>query len=411
MRGMIWTLAGIALLGIPAAASAAGAQEAAEDPRWLPWIGCWEAQGSGAGEEDQTPLVCVSYLEEADGVEIATWVDGAVLAREELRTDGARVVVAEGGCEGEQWAEWSEDGRRLFLLSEMSCGEGMTRATRGVLAIQDSGRQWLEIHAVTAAEGEPLLGVTTFRPASQEAVARAGVRPADEGRRLAVSTARSLAARAMEPDDVAEAVREVGPEVTRALVVEAGEPFALDAATLRRLKDDGVPEEVLDVMVAVTWPERFAIDGGTRDAEYLAEQQRATGPRSRTIHLGYGGGYYSPYGFGYRSSFGYGYSPYGYGGWGYPGGYWRTPVVIVQPPTVQERGRVTRERGYTAPGATGRPATRRGTQAAPSSSSEPARTAAPRPSGSTRSQPSVSPPPSRPAPAPAPPRKARPRDP
>lgn len=395
MRGIIMTVAGLALLGLPAAASAAGivagGDGVVEDPRWLPWIGCWESQN--IDEDEVAPsLVCVNYLDDGNGVEIATWVNGEVLAREELRTDGIRVPVEEGGCEGEQWTEWSEDGTRLFLHSEMSCGEGMVRATRGVLAIQNDGGRWLEIHAVSAGEMDPALGVTSFRAARPEALATAGVESPDEGRRLAVNTARTLAARAMQPEDVSEAVQAVGSDVTRALIVEAGQPFRLDAGILRDLKRDGVPEEVLDVMIAVTFPERFAIQGGTQDPDYqVAPRSAEASPgvdRTRYLNatrLGFGFGYrpgvfyggssaynrygynrygYSPYGYSP-----YGYSPYGYGSsWGYPRGYWGTPVVIVRPPTAADRGRLTSD-GYVGTGASARTASPRGatqgTQAAP----------------------------------------------
>lgn len=367
MRGMIGVLASIALLGLPAAAAAADGDTAAEDPRWLPWIGCWQAEEES---EEENLLVCVDDLADGEGVAITTFAAGEVVSREEILSDGRRVAVEEGGCEGEQWAEWSADGKRLFVHSEMACGEGVIRATRGVLSIQDSGRRWLEVHAVEAGDSEPVLGVSSFRPASEEVVARAGIRAGDEGRRLAVSTARTAAARALDPAAVTEVVHEAGPAVARAFIVEAGHEFALDAATLRSMKDDGVPEDVLDVMVAVSFPERFAIQGGSQDPEYLAADRPDAQSRAGSAGRRYGGysawdsfGYRgSYYGFSPFSRYGFGYSPYGYSGLG---GYWGRSIVIIQPPTVQDRARVVQGRGYSSPGSSGRPARARGSQGQP----------------------------------------------
>lgn len=126
--------------------------------------------------------------------------------------------------------------------------------------------------------------------------------------------------------------------------------------SVARMSDAGVPSDVIDVMVAVTYPQRFHLGGPPNVRTTEATPQRvaqAYAPRSRfrgcdpffwdPFCYGYGYGYYgSNYGYGL-----YGGYPFygGYGGWGY-GGY--TPIVIqVQPnDNPPEHGRVVRGRGY-----------------------------------------------------------------
>lgn len=354
-------LGGVALAALLLALPGTGAAAetvAADDARWLPWIGCWE---SSEGEEEQGDalLVCFRYLTDGTGVEIVTYSEGEEIAREEVRADGVRSPVADGGCEGERWARFSNDGRRVFLRSQMSCGEGINRATRGVLSIQQMGNRWVELHAVEAGDTDPMIGLRSFYPAPDSELARLGIESPVRGRALAVSTARAQASRPVTVNEVAELHGEIGAFGTQAYLVHQGEGFELSTAQLRQLKRAGVGEEVLDIMVGLSFPERFAIrDDGSAAPRPAAEATRqARGPVRVLGYSPWGGNYY-----GYGS---YRYSPYGYYGgygngygYGYPGGRYAPPVIIVNPPTVEDRNpaRVLPGRGYVAPTRSGTPA-------------------------------------------------------
>lgn len=203
-----------------------------------------------------------------------------------------------------------------------------------------------------------MLGIRSFVPAGVELMSGAGVTDPASGIELAVSTARSRASRPLAPDAIAEVVQEAGPEVASALILEKGDPFELDASMLRGLADRGVPGEVVDVMVAVTYPDRFELGGrdGTeptpieptvpRTAERATAPWPDRGPRLRMRgYSPWGFGYYydpfwDPYGYGYYGYDYYGYSSFGgfrYGPFGRS--YFDYPrVIVVPPPTVQERG-------------------------------------------------------------------------
>jgi hypothetical protein len=377
------------LLGAPAMAQEQST--GMEDSRWLAWMGCWEA--TDAGDEEDPLLVCFDALPDGAGVEIRTLAGGEVLAVEEIVADGHPTPAEDGGCMGERTAHWSQDDARIFLGSELHCGEGVTRTTSGIMALARDGTEWLEIHAVQSGDREPILGVRRFAPASPRTLEAQGVEPTTRNQDLAIRTARSVKAAPLELNDVVEMVAKAGAPVARALIAEMGEPFPLTADAARELNRQGVPSDVLDVMVAVTYPERFEIAGASWEAqEYtpqVDQQARAVAPwgATRTIRPVYSP--WSPFPMGYysRGTYFYGSSywdPYwgGYGSWG-PG-----RIVVVQPEVRDRRSSVNPNTGYTRPGSSPRTATPRSGQAGSQTpQSRPSTTRTPRgsqPSASSR---------------------------
>src|SRR5687768_9269271 len=72
---------------------AAGAPLSAQeiDPRWLPWVGCWEP----VAEEATGDQLCVRPA--GAGVEVTETVNGAVTSAQTLLADGrAYAITAEG---------------------------------------------------------------------------------------------------------------------------------------------------------------------------------------------------------------------------------------------------------------------------------------------------------------------------
>ena len=393
----------IALLGIaaplalhqPAEATLSPAQESS----WLAWIGCWEGSAEVGGDEAASFVVCFRPLTAGTGVEIRTYTGGDLVSTEQMIADGAARGAEEGGCSGERTATWSRDGARVFLASELGCGEGITRSTRGVLSILPGGEAWVEVQSVRAGDGSPLVGIRTFVPASEEALAAGPILDPTVGIEIAVATARSQAAGALTPDALVEVVEHTGADVTNAFLIQRGEPLGLDRESLVALAARGVPGEVVDVLVAVSYPDRFQVGTGEEVAEVSPEERtggsaaaRSAWPRRRWFRgyspwgLGYDP-YWDPFlsssywlrygGYGYGS--GYGPYGYGYGGYGGIGGVYRRPsLVIVQPPTVTDRATLSRNGGVVRSGGGGR--TDSGLSRSPARGGSNAR-AAPRSSG------------------------------
>jgi hypothetical protein len=208
-------------------------------------------------------------------------------------------------------------------------------------------------------------------------------------RTMAVAAARMAASASVTFDDIADASRQLDAGIVEAWLVEREEGFDLDARRLVQLADAGIPERVIDAMVALSYPGKFTIDRTSRVAELRAPEARpATGFSSP--------GAWStrdPYGY---SSYGYGYSPYGlswydcgyyssYGcGW-YNGGRQTVIVVGDRANGRAGHGRVTKGKGYSRGTATSD-----GSRAKPRSGSsdeaQPSRTGSSGSSSTTRSR-------------------------
>lgn len=366
----------IVVLALTASLLSAGIPDGldAQQSSWLPWIGCWEgAADVGESSEQETFLVCFQPTDDPTTVEILTYGnEGDLVANEMMFADGMSRAIEVDGCSGTRTATWSDHGIRVFLTSDMNCGT-VARATTGVLSILPGGNGWVEIQAVRADADEPIIGIRSFLPAPRATLTDAGIDDPSEGRSLAIETARASAGRTFTPDALVETVQRAGPAVTSALLVERGEELGVDARTLEAMASRGVPGEVLDVMVAMSYPERFEISGGEGSAEPEVRPSETRATRSAVEQRGRGSAYgYSPW----RWSYGayrdpYRYDPYrslwlrraglGYGGYGYYGGYGsygsyydRPRYVVIQAPTVEDRARLSRERGVVrGDGATG----------------------------------------------------------
>lgn len=313
------------------AALPASAQEIARtgDAGWAPLQGCWIPVGAPAGEG----LLCVRPAADGPGVELLAVADGEATVSGTIVTDGQPRPVSHEGCEGTEQAELSPDNDRLYLRSEMVCEGGVRRVSTSVISFPSPG-QWLDVEAVEV-DGQSAAWVQWYREAPDEAVREAGMEHLTADRGMAIRSARMAASRRLTAADVVEVSRKVDAEAVRTLVAQRAEPFDLDAETLVALADAGVPEDVIDVMVAVTYPETFA----------LGDEAGQAGPRpsDRVVRRVYMDPYYSPYSSRYRRGL---YSPWGYLGGYHPGyGSYRPTVVVVEPRS-SGHGRVVNGRGY-----------------------------------------------------------------
>ena len=337
-----------------------GAAEAQNvDGRWLPFVGCWEAVGA----EDSIGLLCLEPVTGA--VELTNFVDGEVASTERLAADGAPRPIEAEGCEGWESVEFSADGRRAFTTTEFTCAEGSTRSGTGVMAFVAPSR-WVDVRVLDM-DGEEVAWVQEYRLAGAERLAEAGVSDPAADRRMAVRSARMAAAAPLGLDDVQEASERMGARAVETWIVAEGDEFDVDAEALVRLDDAGVPDRVIDAVVAVSYPDRFVVEAGG-DVEELADAPR---PRHYRGYMGFDPWFGPAFGVGYGWApyyspfrrYGYGYSPwaYRYGGYGY--GYYgsRPGIVIIDRKPSGSGGRVYNGRGYRqGSGSTGRAARPRG---------------------------------------------------
>lgn len=335
-------MAGAAFL-LATSAVAGAAQQT--DSRWLPFLGCWEATAEAAEAADPS-MLCVRPTAEGPGVEMLSVTEtGRITARETLRADGQRQEFAREGCEGSQSGTFSADGSRVYLHTEQVCEGGVRRTSGGVLAMV-TPYEWVDVQEVSV-EGEGSTWSVRYRLVPLDRVEAAGMGDILEGRAMAVRSARVAAARNPDLDDVLDVHEHVGPGAVQAWAVESDARFDLDADALVRLADAGVPGDVIDVVVAVSYPSRFALDRDARVSEVEPERDEYGDRRPY-------GTFYDPYlydPFYYRYGR-FGYSRFGPGFGYYGGGFYRPIVVRVEPRRDAPGGRVVDGLGW-IPGGSG----------------------------------------------------------
>lgn len=333
--------AATALLFMLGAAHDLGAQAYDVDHRWLPWIGCWQPVAAEATASDA--LLCVRSA--TGGVEMIEVAGREIRYAETIRADSRPYDLTTPMCEGWRSAEFSLDGNRLFIRSELACDGDVPRPSSGVIAMV-TPLEWVDVQA-SETNGESVNWVQRYRPAPSELVQEAGFGGLVVDRNVSARAARAAASRAVDVDDIVEATRVIDSEAVRSWIAELNEPFDLDKERLLRMADAGVPPGVIDVMVAVSYPQRFVLNRDGDVEELAAADQRP--PRTvygrRPVFLGgiYSDPFYSPYSR-------YGYGRYGYLYDPYYDPYYRSGVVVVTPRSDAEpeaRPRVVNGRGYT----------------------------------------------------------------
>ncbi len=365
-RKASWTVGLLAVLAIGALAlpGASHAQPArlggpavspAVDQRWLPWLGCWrlveeagalpEAAGDLAAFADSV-MVCVTPAAPpaaATDVVVTTLADGEQMLVETLSADGLEHPVDQSECRGRRRIGWSGDGARLFTRAELTCSAQDDARRLSAVGLMADARTWLALELVEAGERAAVTVKRYRRTGDVTTLSAAGPTLTPD----LLARARSAAIRTgdadLSIDAVIEAAAALEPAVLEALLVETGTWFELDGRTLIQLDDGGVPGDIIDMLVALSFPEDFSV------------RRSAPSGGGGGGFLGSWGGYgydaWYPY---YAAPFGYyyGWSPYrSLYGWGDhyyvdPGYYGLPGAVISDGPDVSQ-GRVYEGYGYT----------------------------------------------------------------
>jgi hypothetical protein len=350
MRRLILSFA---FLGTAAVASA----QQQVGPGWSAFSGCWTPV-SADGERNiaaNTPRVCV--IPSGNSADLLTMVGDSIKERTTVDASGQRHDVTKQGCSGWEKAEFSADGRRLYLSGEQTCAGGLKRKTSGVFAIASNG-DWINAVDV-AADSVSSVRVSRYATSSVTPLMPASIRDALTVNETSDRTARVSAQRPVSVDAVIEASRFLSPAAEQAWLAELDQDFNLDDGTLVRLSDEKVSPAVIDVLVAVSNPKVFSV-ASTGAVERSEEGDSvkvnrgyspcfapvvdpwawyAYDPCDPYLRFSYYRPLYSRYGYSrYYDSF---YGPYGspyYGGYG--------PVIIVRNDAPNpNHGRMTKD-GY-----------------------------------------------------------------
>jgi uncharacterized membrane protein YgcG len=315
--------------------------------RWAAWRGCWQLSeesiadvarllsegASGSPTPATGGRVCVAPAPDGSAA-MTTLVNDKPVQTEIIVPDGKPHPLSDPGCRGTQQAEWSQLGPRIYARTEVACGDQPVRIISGFSAVV-SGPLWLDIQMVESG-GRKSMRVRRYRPVMDRRADAAS--PAQEvlplGGRISIP-------------EIKEAATKVAPETLQAIVLELGAGgYDLNARRLIELDDAGVPESVIDLMVALSFPKKFVVEHATP----------STGPGGFGDYAGLWGPFamwpYYAHPMYYRSY----YSPFGYYNWGYYDPYYYYPpgVVVINPgpgggglPEASGAGRVVDGHGYT----------------------------------------------------------------
>jgi hypothetical protein len=340
-------LLGVALLAWPGELAAQ-----TTDSRFGAWLGCWRLEDDLAGTGAR---MCV--VPDGSGVRLQTVVGETKSLDERLIPDGVARPVVDADCQGSEHARWSADGLRVFRSVTVTC-TGETPRTIKSVAFLGPGPTWTNVQHVSGGPADAVR-VQRYRRAANQILADGSTAPQPTA--PLVLSAGELN---WSIEDVIEASDKLPAEALQAALSEARHGFNLNKRTLVALADANVPEPVIDLMVALTFPQRFVVE--------------RAGGASAPIGVSTGGGWYDPflsplmspyssyyndcYGsrgyIGYRSYYSlcggyYGYAPYGYYYYPYNYNYYQNPGWIgVGPgePGPQQpsgNGRVINGQGYT----------------------------------------------------------------
>lgn len=311
---------------VPVAVAAGGELDA----RWRPWLGCWQLweeqlDPSAAGEASETAdlldrtLVCVRPEAVAGGVNLTAEAGDRVLVDRTLVADGVRRDVQETDCTGWERSEWSADGRRLFTRAELQCSDQPARRVTGV-SLMTSAATWADIQVIEVG-GRQLVEVRRYAP----------LRPAEQDARLGedalgvdwtdVNEARRDAAARLDLPAVIDASERTSARAVEALLVETEPTLPLDADALVALDDAGISGGVIDLLVALAYPDRFVVERRGRGGSWSSGGWRGfSGFHDPIWYNSYYPYYVTPLGYHFWSR-GY-YDPYLYGGFA-------TPFVVL----------------------------------------------------------------------------------
>lgn len=270
-RAVLTTMA-LALAACLAGATTAGAQPTRPaDSAWLPWFGCWQlVEETGALPDEWADrqsyadrvVVCLTPPEgDAAGtaVDVTTIADGERTLVSTLHADGRPHPVDEAACRGERRDTWSADGARLFTRSTLICENESERLVSGVGLMADA-TTWLDIQLVDTG-GRGAVTVRRYRRAGETTTTEAGATPLPAALRGQAREAAHLTSTTeLGTTDIVEAHEMAEQPVVEALMVETNAAFDLDGRALIDLDDAGVPSDVIDLMVALSFPDWFQVD-------------------------------------------------------------------------------------------------------------------------------------------------------
>ena len=225
------------------------------------------------------------------GVAITTTVDGKNVLEQTIVSDGSAQPLSQADCSGTQTSNWSRDGERLFTAVELECANRPKRSVSGITLLANG--QWVDAQA-TVIDGNADVRLRRYRRTSDSYTGPAGMTTAP-----------------LSVEDIIEASAKVQSEALEAALDEANARFALNSRVLTQLADNGVSPNVIDLLVAQAYPEKFEVQrSGYPSTSNYGSSYGTASMGSSSVYMGstiYPSPMYDPF----YSSYYY-YSPFAY---------------------------------------------------------------------------------------------------
>ena len=174
------------------------------------------------------------------GITVTTTVDGKNVLEQTIVADGSPQPLSQEDCTGTYTSNWSRDGERLFTRVELECANRPKRNVSGITLLANG--QWVDSQA-TIIDGNSDVRLRRYRRTSD----RSAAAPAAANGPLSI-------------EDVIEASAKVQSEALEAALDELNPRFALNSRVLTQLADNGVSRNVIDLMVAQAYPDKFQVE-------------------------------------------------------------------------------------------------------------------------------------------------------
>ncbi len=211
------------------------------DSHWSPYLGCWTIVQDQSGRSAPVPagtMVCVRPSGRF-GVAITTTVEGKNVLEQTIVADGSAQPLSQGDCSGTQTSNWSRDGERIFTSVELECTNRPKRSVSGITLVANG--QWIDAQS-TVIDGNSDVRLRRYRRTSDQYAA-----------------APALTTAPLTIEDVIEASSKVQSEALEAALDEMNSRFALNSRVLKQLADNGVSPNVIDLLVAQAYPDKFEV--------------------------------------------------------------------------------------------------------------------------------------------------------
>lgn len=327
------------------------------DVRWAPWLGCWRAEDDFSATGTR---LCITP-ETITGVKMQNIVENVARTTETVIPDKVTRPVNDDSCRGTSRSEWSQNKQRLFRFTDVTCATEPPRKLAGVAFLLE-GPILVDVQLADLSDNKSVRVRRFVRSGNQKLPDGTFAPRSSDVRGSAFGAPWTV-------DDVIEASGKLPADAVQAAISEANSGFRLDKTGLVAMDKAGVSPDVIDLMVALSYPKRFVVEratGPSSDAGFgdaFGWWDPFLSPMMPFSMMGrdcysayaYGPSYRCGAYYGYGSMFGYlnPYSAYGYGG-PYNGGWVvvdsgssSIPPIVDTGNTGSAGGRVVNGRGYT----------------------------------------------------------------